>query len=216
MRLLLLTVIAFALAPLANAQESAIAPLGASAQTTPAPAPAKTTAAPVYTVQTHVEEPKSYDIRIGAPSLLIGALSANLDIAVLDSFTVGPEVTYWSLSINDTKAAVTYLGVRSNYYFGRPALSQGWYLGPFADYLKVSVTESINGLPASGEATGWTVGAIFGYNWMWDNFNINLGLGGAIRKIDRVTARAGGFSSSTDVNLSGGGPSGEFTVGWAF
>lgn len=159
------------------------------------------------------------NVRVSPLGLLIGALSIGVDFEVAPSFSVGPEFSYWNISIGNIEANATGFGIRGNYFFGRPVFTQGWYAAPFLNYASVNVKDkNYSGFNdvAEGSASGFGGGAMGGYQWIWENFNINLGLGLAVSTVSEVTVKTSTGSESKVNSQTVGGLAGEFSMGWAF
>lgn len=169
-------------------------------------------------VETGYSNERHGNFRFGPIGLLVGYIGANLDFKVGDSsWTVGPEVSYWDVDIFDVDFEATWLGVRGNYYIGRPALTTGWYIGPFVSYVKVinKDNDSSRGGEGRGEDKSFRLGAIGGYTWVWNSFNMMLGGGLQASTGEDVRTYYPDGSYKTD-DQSAAGLTGEFTIGWVF
>jgi hypothetical protein len=162
----------------------------------------------------------SVNVRINPLAALFGMLNAEIDFKMSDSLTVGPSLSYWSISLGDVSFSAYSLGVRANYYFGGGALdTDGWYLGPYAAFASMTVEEDLLGDNFSASASGFGLGAMIGHQWMWETFNINLGLGFGYYMIDETQTAENddGVEREVDVPAAAGTSVGlEFTLGWAF
>jgi hypothetical protein len=161
---------------------------------------------------------KTINVDVGPLGLLVGALSLGVDIKIGEtSWTVGPELLYWDTRIGDYNFKASGFGVRADWYADRPALTEGWYVGPFARYSswKVTYTNS-NGSTGDGSANGLLLGAIGGYHWFWDNFNIRLGLGYGLNTATKTDIHYSDGTRSDSTSANVGGLTGEFDFGLAF
>lgn len=154
------------------------------------------------------------NIRVGAIGLVAGVIDVTADFNVGDSWTLGPSIQYLNRSIGDFEASAFGLGVRGNYYFGRSAFTQGWYLGPSLSYMNVEVEDKDSGANATG--SGLTISAIGGYQWMWDSFNINLGLGPVYYAMGEVEVEDSFGEKQSFDSYNGLGLALELTLGWKF
>ena len=217
-----MTTVAVITAPVsrASAQTTAQTTTQTTTQTVttePATAPAAEPVRPVETRSRYSDE-RHGNFRFGPVGLLVGYVGANLDFKLGDSsWTLGPEVSYWDVDIFDVDFEATWLGLRANYYIGRPALTSGWYIGPYVSYAKVVTKDfdSSRGGQGRGEDKSWRFGAIGGYTWIWNSFNMMLGVGLQASTADDVrTYYPNGSFTEDDTRAAG--LTGEYTIGWVF
>ena len=135
----------------------------------------------VYTATHEDTSDKTMNLRIGVIPALIGILHIDADFGVSDSFTLGPALAYGKrkFSIGSTPVSVELgsIGARGNWYFSGNRFTQGAYLAPFLTYSRIEVIVTKSDRSLSGRANGILSGAMVGYQWVWDTFNINLGAG---------------------------------------
>ena len=164
-------------------------------------------------VETRATEPgKSINVRVNPLGLLLGAISADVDFKISDKFTIGPTMSYYSASILGTKLSGFGIGARGNYYLTGDAMTDSFILGPQLGMSLFSVSSG----NSKASSTGFYVGAIGGYQWVWQNgFNVNLGLG-ANYYSQAASAKASDGTSISVPGFHGFGPTGELTVGWVF
>ncbi len=141
----------------------------------------------------------------------------DLDIGVGRSFSIGPSLSYLSLSVLGVGLASYSAGLRVNVFFSGKRFSDGAYASLGASYLPSKVTfQSFSGsLPAVG------TNALLGYLWRWrSGFNISLGGGGVYySSADSVVLTDTSSSSSLSVanpGLTGLGFLLEGSLGFAF
>lgn len=151
----------------------------------------------------------STNIRFNPLGMLVGYINANVDFKVGSSWTIGPEVGYLNWDFSDTSVSATKFGVRANFFLGGNAFEDGWYIGPFAMYVSAEGKDDITSDTA--KATGTIIGALFGYGWFWNSFNMMLGLGFQSYNINAEATTTVDFDS---VNRTGAAF--EWTIGWAF
>ncbi|MBI4925577.1 MAG: DUF3575 domain-containing protein [Bdellovibrio sp.] len=164
---------------------------------------------------------KTFNVRVNALPLIIGYINADLDVGISDGFTVGPSGTLWSLSSGDISYTILGFGVRGNYFFNGKRYTDGFYAGPFANYMSTSGKTTSAGVEYTATIGTIKGGLLLGYHWIWDaGFNMQLGLGGAYSSTgDAVTYKSstGATKSvSTASSLKGFGPAFEWTLGFVF
>lgn len=160
------------------------------------------------------------NLRVGALGVFTGNYQLTLDVPISSAWTLGP-----TGSIVDSKSGgydVTgySFGVRGNYYFNKKVFSQGWYFGPSVTFAKVEVDRDYGGSigKITGDASGVSFTGLFGYQWMWESFNINLGIGPNYVSISelKVTNEQNNYEEDYSGDYTGFGLGAEFTVGWKF
>jgi len=155
---------------------------------------------------------RAANVRVNPLGLLIGTLGAEIDIGVGESVTVGPAVSLMSLTAGTTSVNAFSFGVRANFYLGGPRFTDGWFVGPSAIYAPMTITVG----DATGSANAFAIGAVAGYQWVWDSgFNINLA-GGAAYYTAAADVTLDDDTSIAMPGFSGVGPALEFSLGWAF
>lgn len=171
---------------------------------------------------------KSMNVRVNPLAMLIGVVNADIDFGITDGITLGPSLSMLSaksgvsgtgITTSETKISAYSIGARANFYFSGVSFTDGWYFGPSASYLPVSVTETEGTDSYSASMGAFSVSALLGYQWMWETFNINLGLGaGYYSTSSSVTATTSSGKSTTVAvpSFSGVAPSLEFSLGYAF
>lgn len=165
---------------------------------------------------------KSVNVWVNPLGLIIGWMSGGVDFKISDSLTIGPQGAYFSASSSTTVLSVTQefktkytaIGAQARYYFSGNAISDGWMLTPFFQYVPLSYSITMAGVTQSTTATALQFGSLIGYNWVWDGgFNMALGLGGAYGTGSK-TVTVGGTTQNG--SASGLGASFEFAIGYAF
>ena len=101
--------------------------------------------------------------------LLLGILTARLDIPVSEKLVIGPELMYWNFSLGDASLTAQGAGVNFGYYFAGN-FTDSWYVTPALGFASAIDNESSTGSATYASVTG-------GYHWFWDSFNLRLGLG---------------------------------------
>lgn len=157
-----------------------------------------------------------FNVRVSPLGLIGDRYSVALDVKVFDGWTIGPVLNYLNYSAGDLNVKVTGLGVRANFYLGRPAFTDGLIVSPFANYVSVAASDKIASLPAEASETGGVFGASASYQWLWQNFNLNFGVGAAFSSVSKVTVKSA-FDTTRSVNArAGDGFFFDLSAGWAF
>lgn len=160
------------------------------------------------------------NVRVSPLSMLVGYINAEVDFGLGENFTLGPSLGYWSLSSGVLKLSATNIGVRGNYYLSGKRISDGWFLGPTLTYLSVSLKETILGVEYTASSSAFAIGAVFGYQWVWESgFNMNLAVGGGYYSTGSttvLTSASGATKTENTPGISGTVPALEFTLGYAF
>lgn len=156
------------------------------------------------------------NVRVDPLSALIGLFSVDVDIPISQAWTLGPTARFMDRTDGDFDVSAYGFGVRANYWFEDAVFTQGWYFGPSVQYVSVSVEDNESTTNLKGDATGVALIGIFGYQWMWESFNINLGIGPAYYSISKITAKDNQGNSDEYKGYNGAGLSLEFSLGWKF
>lgn len=165
------------------------------------------------------------NLRVSPLGIMMGAVRADLDLGIGAGFTLGPSIQYMYSSKmfgmmsgmmggSPSMKSLGY-GVRANYYLGRTQFSEGWLIGAFVHYMPVSATSG----DFRGDVFGFGAGALAGYQWFWDSFNIGLGAGLTYYTMNSdilMKNHMGAMQTMSNGRLSGVMPHIEATVGWKF
>lgn len=159
------------------------------------------------------------NVRTGPIQLLTQTWNVELDFPISSAWTLGPTLQFVDAEKDGYEVEAFGAGVRGNYYFNGSVFTQGWYFGPSLSYVKVEVVDKdslVGDLKGSASGVGFI--AMFGYQWMWESFNINLGLGPGYVSISEVELEddSGTVEEDYDDNYSGATLALEFTLGWKF
>lgn len=147
----------------------------------------------------------------------LNLVDVEVDIPVASSWTLGPTARFHSRSDDDFDVKAWGVGVRGNYWFNRDVFTQGWYFGPAAGILHVSVTdESTTFGDMEGSTTAIVLSGFGGYHWVWDSFNIMLGAGPVLYSASSIEVKDDAGNKETYKGFSGAGLGIEFTLGWKF
>jgi hypothetical protein len=159
------------------------------------------------------------NVRTNPLQLLIGVLNTDVDFKIHRRWTLGPTLQFIDRKIEDYDVKAYGIGLRANYNLSGEVFHQGWYLGPSLSWLSIEVADKGTVLtPLTGEANGFALTAIFGYQWMWEHFNINLGVGPVVYTLSeiRLEDKSGTIKEEYDDSFAGAGMALEFNVGWKF
>lgn len=118
------------------------------------------------------------NLRVSPITPFLGFLNIELDMPIHKRWTVGPSIIFKGSSSGNTKVSAYALGIRANFYISGKAFRDGWYLGPFAHYVDYEITRKDQAIgDMKGQSGIFSFGSFLGYQWVWDVFNVNLGLG---------------------------------------
>ncbi len=161
---------------------------------------------------------KMANVRLSPVVLIVGAVDAEADIKVSDNLTVGPMITRWSVDVSGDSLGLLGYGVRANWQMNG-AFKDGFYVSPFIKRWSMDITTTdLFGNKLSGDTAFNLFGALVGYQWIWDSFNVNAGVGYGVASLDNVTLKDS--YGNTDTFDAGSAPIGgmvyDFSIGWAF
>ncbi len=157
------------------------------------------------------------NVRLDPLGPLVGSYGVDVDFPVSSSWTLGPALRYLHRKDGDFDVSGYGLGIRGNYWFNGNVFTQGWYFGPLLQYIGVSVEDKHDDYDLEGSANGAGLTAFFGYQWMWESFNINLGAGPALYTVNNVKVEDKDADEKRNYRgYSGAGLALEFTLGWKF
>jgi opacity protein-like surface antigen len=150
--------------------------------------------------------------------LLLGAAEVSADYAISDSWTVGPDLFLWDLSIDGDSVQAYGAGLHARYYIGHPALTTGWQVKGQLSYASVDLKETDDfGDQYEGKKSGFGGGVIGAYQWFWSSgFNMSVGLGLGASQLQDLTVTDANGNQKTENSHTETGLQSEFTLGWAF
>lgn len=165
-----------------------------------------------------------FNFRFSPLGLIVGSIHTALDYKVTPSWTVGPEISYWHLSVGSSTGYSSSfdvksfgVGVRGNWFYNG-VYTDGFYVGPSLKYASTSLSVTrTDGSDVSAKASGMFAGALVGYGWFWDSFNIMLGIGATLNLggENKVTITDSN-GDKTPVRTGVAGLDAEFSIGWTF
>lgn len=157
------------------------------------------------------------NIHINPITMLVGVYSIGVDVAVNQKLTLGGSYQHIDFSSEDfdsnIDATASGFGLRMQYFLNE-ALQDGWYFSGFGDFGKGEVDSTTSNEYADIKVT--SIGATAGYFWIWEHFNIQLGLGMQNSKIDVSDSTLSAQDRADVEDLEGVGLTGDFRIGLAF
>lgn len=167
---------------------------------------------------------KSWKVQVSPLSLMINS--------VFIEMSAGDPTSAWSLGgeIERTNFDVELYRIQRNgvaftptYFFQGSPYRDSWYWSPRLAYRWGKIKEDLVFMSIEGSYRAFGTEQNLGYQWHWDNFNINLGLGVAVYgiQVDNVQGEIRLFGNtpySSDDNSTTVAvvPSGELKMGWSF
>lgn len=177
-----------------------------------------------FSTQAQAADGDTMNFRFNPLGLLAGGLGLNLDIAVNESWTVGPEFSYIDFKIgsggvftNEVRVRGIGGAVRGNWHYNG-VFTDGFYVGPSLGYSNVEV-EASDGVETAKASVGSVYAqALFGYAWYWDSsFNIMLGGGFAtILSNPKATVTNNTTGARSEYDVRNTGLALEFSLGFTF
>ena len=160
------------------------------------------------------------NISINPLAFMLGIANISYERKLNDNWTLGGELAFLDIEILNTKQTGQQFGIKTRYHFNK-SFEDGWQILLGAGYLSSKATTSsticfFSCTTTSGNATvnGLYVGFVPTYMWIWESFNMNLGLGVLYFNSDiDVTS---GTISETDINYNEAVPTIDFSMGVAF
>ena len=165
----------------------------------------------------------TFNFRFSPILLLVGAAAVNLDIAVTDSITVGPQLFLWNLNLKQTSGASQYdykikatgFGARLN-WFSNKVYNDGMYLGASVSTSSVTIDEKTTS--TTGEGSSTSIAGLVGYGWFWNSFNQMLGAGFSSSTGDtKIKIKdSNGVTTDEVTSPSAANFALEYSLGWTF
>jgi len=154
--------------------------------------------------------------------LLIGLVGVELDFAINENWTLGPELGYWHWRENSDSdpdfrnLKAVSVGARAN-WFNSGLYKDGWYVGPSANYVSVEAEfYDVDDSVLTAKASGLSLSVLAGYGWFWQSFNQMLGIGATARLGDTEVEVKDSNGEKKDIDVPGAGIALEYTLGWTF
>jgi hypothetical protein len=156
------------------------------------------------------------NVKVEPLGLISGVLGVGVDIPVSSAWTLGPQLRFTNKTVSEYDVTAYSYGVRGNYWLNGAVFTQGWYIGPSFQFIGANVKDNTGINHLSGSASGVGLTGIFGYQWMWDKFNINLGAGPAYYSIGNIKVKDNQGNSENYKGYRSLGLGIEFNLGWKF
>lgn len=163
------------------------------------------------------ESMKRFNIHTNPLTWIVGLYSIGADVAITERITIGGSYNIFDFSGDEfednIEASANGLGFRAQYFFNK-AFADSWYLTGFYDSTKGEVDDTSTNDFADFKINA--LGVTAGYFWIWDNFNIQLGLGFQRNNV-RVTNSTLSPQDEADLeDLDGTRITGDLRIGFAF
>lgn len=157
-----------------------------------------------------------WNVKTNPVALLIGATNIQGNYALNDKFSVGVGGLVWSTEVLDIEFTASEYHARFDYWFNK-TFEQGWYVGAQVSKLTMELTTEVSGVEFTGDLSSTGYLAHFGYQWLWENFNISLGTYFGYYDFDSSIELTDVDGNVEDESVPAFGAVGaEFFFGWAF
>lgn len=170
----------------------------------------------IFTLLTLTSAFAETNIRLSPLSPLAGVIDVEVDFKVSEAWSFGPQLSILNTFNGGYDISGYKVGARANYFFSGAVFTQGWYFGPSISVLSVNVKDNRDILKYEGDASGINFNALFGYQWMWESFNINLGGGPSYFSLGEIKTKDNSGNTENYDGFSGVGLALEFMLGWKF
>ena len=160
---------------------------------------------------------KFMNLKFDTLSMLVGATDVEVDF-LLGKISAGPAVYALELELLSWKYEANMFGGQASFHFSG-ADSDGWMITGKYIKGKFKFTYTSGGVAYMAEPDVSVIYGYFGYQWMWDNFNIQLKYGQSRYDTDSsltLTSSSGSSLSQDLGSYSGTSGSLEFRFGLAF
>ncbi|NQZ18936.1 MAG: hypothetical protein HRT44_06745 [Bdellovibrionales bacterium] len=175
----------------------------------------------VYSPILSAEDERNFRFSTGGPLYRV-LVEVFLDFQVSESWTLGPQLGGQYLGIStlsdnsEVQRTGLEIGARANWH-SNGYHEMGFYIGPSLVYVDIQ-SRTRSGLSANvtNSEPGLYAGAVFGYGWFWDTFNMLLGAGFQTA----LTSASIEYTDSNNVRYKYERPDFglpvEFSLGWTF
>ncbi len=169
---------------------------------------------------------KRFNLSFEPIVLLVGFINLDFDIKMSENWTLGPELSYWHVSLASGDPIYTSaisltawaVGVRANYY-PDGVYQDGWYVSPSFQYVSAKASTISSGQDLSASVSEFAFTLVGGYNWFWDSFNLKFGAGitaASAPSTIHVQSSNGTYSNDVSYSPSSVGLALDFMTGWTF
>ena len=174
---------------------------------------AETSSETSATVSTSVPK-KTMNIRGSPLGLLVNYINADLDIAMSETWTLGPTVSYWNFDLkeetrgfNAINLRMLSVGARANWY-PSGVFQSGFFISPMFQYMTATAkTRDYRSEETSATASVPVVTALAGYQWFGQTLNFSIGAGlaaGLSSTKVKVSSPSGGSTTEVDARRTAG------------
>lgn len=137
----------------------------------------------ILSISSHAIEFSANESAEGRPNLstnvipiMLGGWNADLVFPIKDShWSLGPSFFKYNFDSYFIKLTMSGLGIRANYHFNSDPNVSSWYIG-INSYLS-SVRFGFFGEVTANDNHEILIGALAGYQWVFQRFNLKLGAG---------------------------------------
>ena len=120
---------------------------------------------------------KLYNVRVSPLGLLLGQISGTLDFKLRSDLTIGPSLSLFSLTVGDTSISSFAFGGEAVYAANGDINKDGWIGSGSLSYGSFSMEQTYSSTAYEASVGILSLSALYGYQWMWDKFNIQTGAG---------------------------------------
>lgn len=165
-------------------------------------------------------ERRLLNVRVFPASALIGSKSLDVNFALSDEFTLGPAIMRNDIHLGIYDETSTNLGARAA-WFPQGVFADSFYLSALILYGWGDAAIDMEVIGIDGTFRRTNLDLLAGYQWHWENFNINfaLGVNGTATTAKARSAHFFGYrSNSGGAESSGtsGSVTGELGLGFSF
>jgi len=162
---------------------------------------------------------KIINLRLQPLNFALGGLGLDAEIKLFERFTLSATYSSYDFDVTDSNTTLDFnikavgVGARANWY-PSGAFSDSTYISPLFQSATIDIIDG----DFSGSTTVTSYGILFGNQWMWDNFNLNLAAGYSAIKIEDIQLKTplGNTKVKNSSDIPTPGFIGEFSLGYAF
>jgi len=162
---------------------------------------------------------KIINLRLQPLNFALGGLGLDAEIKLFERFSLSATYSSYDFDVTDSNTNLYFnikavgVGARANWY-PSGAFSDSTYISPLFQSATIDIVDG----DFSGSTTATSYGILFGRQWMWDNFNLNLAAGYSAIKIEDIQLKTplGNTKIKNSSDIPAGGFLAEFSLGYAF
>ncbi len=164
------------------------------------------------------------NVRVSPLGLLVGYINFDVDFKISNDWAIGPSVTYWRYNAdsiyftgNRLTSETRVIGVRGT-WAKNGTYRSGLYISPLFQLLSARVvgTSTASGREITASATIPVLTGLIGYQWFWENFNMNVGGGFSISTSSTKVDVNDGTTTSTVESSRSSGLALDAMIGYTF